>query len=802
MRWRSLVVLLLTLTAFGCKPEPAAPVPPSTAPATQPAETQPTSRPATEPAPATYLDVIRSRYPTLPATQPLTISLTLRESAHVVLPDPVVLDEQGHLWITRSDGIEAATITRRYGPSTDTEHVVRESVLFVWWIPDRTQTFAPHVIARRSDGQAELIVASNRWPIGSRSDYRWDRARSWADGQVHRLIVPTRTGLSVFTFESDREPISEAFQDLGDLRVAAPQTTTPAATVPAMGVSRVASSEGLPLPRYLFDPRGLLAWIPATPAAAGSNGAARYVGGKWTVLTPDAGWTDRMLHLIPLRDGSVTQLLQAPAEQGGGVKIALASVETPAVNRQEIINLVDSLSDADNDIRNAAYTRLTEYGPGIWPILREIPTDDVAPEVRSRLNRLLKSQATPMLGGMGLQGDQLKLVSRLRDGGVVFYTDQGVNVHNPAGDEPIGHAPAWVAARPGRAVEMLTGPLVFHADPKRTRFDVVQGQWIVTNEDTGPQLFLGNGFRTLLRKDSREFSELIGVDRRGRWVFRKPQSEETAERSGETLIIDPTLPDFTPRLPVWLYTDADEVGWDRQGWPAVRLDQLRSRLTADQWVNLTEADEFLVDPPAPETVELQPVPASPGGEKASPASAPTSPIGSTATNPTTTATTSPVTTSPTTRPTTRPTGVSAERLAQLGRVLLTDADGNRYFDGVESLVRVGRDGREDRWPLPTDARGDAVTEPPPTLLLAGDQRLFLFNRTGRVLRLKPTPDGAEPFVLEATFTQNIPEERPVRIWLDPAGRIILAGEKQLAILFPEGFIPTAVRRMMNLDDDE
>src|SRR5947208_1763993 len=66
------------------------------------------------------------------------------------------------------------------------------------------------------------------------------------------------------------------------------------------------------------------------------------------------------------------------------------------------------------------------------------------------------------------------------------------------------------------------------------------------------------------RPGSRQFTRFIGFDRRGRWIF-KPQSTATS-----TLVIDPTLPDVRPRLPVWVYPVKDgKVGWTAQHWPVI-----------------------------------------------------------------------------------------------------------------------------------------------------------------------------------------------------------------------------------------
>jgi hypothetical protein len=128
--------------------------------------------------------------------------------------------------------------------------------------------------------------------------------------------------------------------------------------------------------------------------------------------------------------------------------------------------------------------------------------------------------------------------------------------------------------------------------------------------------------------------------------------------------------------------------------------------------------------------------------------------------------------------------------------LRVTADGTRYFDGRTSLVMIEKSGRETRWPLPPSAIG---IMDPPTLIRTGDGKLFLFNQPGRVLRIAPTPDGPEPFKIEATFTKDIPNsDRPARIWLDPLGRIDIAYNANcLAILFPSGHIPTEISQMMD-----
>ena len=44
--------------------------------------------------------------------------------------------------------------------------------------------------------------------------------------------------------------------------------------------------------------------------------------------------------------------------------------------------------------------------------------DDAVPEAQSRMKQLLRNQAAPLLGGMSLSGDDIRLVSELGDRGV------------------------------------------------------------------------------------------------------------------------------------------------------------------------------------------------------------------------------------------------------------------------------------------------------------------------------------------------------------------------------------------------
>jgi len=276
--------------------------------------------------------------------------------------------------------------------------------------------------------------------------------------------------------------------------------------------------------------------------------------------------------------------------------------------------------------------------------------------------------------------------------------------------------------------------MVVDLTPTSVRLDAVGDYWIIVSDTRGPRLFFGNGFATLLRKDERQFARVIGMDGRGRWLFQKPGaglSPATAPSGTETLVIDPHLPDLIPQFPVWQLAIADTVGWDKDNWPAVKrggafaLQEYDWRsLPADERI-FTKADEI------------------------------------------------PPTTAPATRPSSQPTTDEPEE----SPAILVTADGTRFYGGKTELKVVRPDGKRIDWTLP----GDCVGSGSVTLIQTRGGKLFLFNQAGRVLRIAPTPGGAEPFKREATFTHNIPNtDKPTRIWLDPAGRIDIAWASRLA----------------------
>lgn len=691
-----------------------------------------------------YLDVVRSAYPSLPTTQPLDFPLDLAQAAHLVLHDPIYLSTppRADLWITRADAPPTEQVLKEaIDPHQDAQvHVTREQVVFVHWMPADTGPWKPYLICRAGGGGFDVVSAAGRKRL-PRSDYRWDRAVSWDE----KLVVPCATGVSVLFFQP---ALKEAYHEL------APQAPE-------------AQQKILPEPQALLDWKGLLAWLPWEQGKSGGRGAARFVDGQWTDLGPSNGIPEKVLHLVPLNDGNVLVLARG---DGNGIDLSLAVLDRVQVDEKKVAELVAALADPEEEKRQAAYKQLTTYGSGIWPILEKM-VDDQEPEAKARLQLLLREKTEPTLGGMKLMGEKtLRLAARLEDGGTVFYAEAGVMMPPTVTDaDPSIIAPAWISIRPGQPIELLPPALIGDLSPGRSKIYAVGSDWLVSTDVRGPRRFIGNGLVTMLRKKEQAYSDLIGQDRRGRWLFRAPPDFVTKQPAtapstsapaadpDATLIIDPTLPDPTPRLPVWVFRNAKEVGWDKIGWPVAK-DVSSYALHESGWVLLPQ------DEPVYTRVEQMIA-----------------------------ATTVP-TTGPSTAPATGPTTIaSTEPTTEPAAPLLTDGEGNRYYDGLTELRVVSRSGRETIWPLPAIAVGEG----PAALVRTRDGHLFLFNQRGRVLRIKPTPDEQAPFRLEAVFTKDIPTiDHPTRIWLDPADRIIVAWGSQLAIMFPAGYIPPAIAEKM------
>lgn len=678
----------------------------ATAPSTHPssAPTEP-ERP-----PRTYMELVLKHYPSFPTTQPLKQNLTIKDAGHILIPDPFFLDGRGVIWITRADAEETETLL----PIISREQVVltRERVLFVMWTVNEAGEWSPNLVVKKGDG-FELVDARRRRVIGrgKSAGYDWSRAFRWEEKMI---VVPTDAGAAIFV-------VGKKIIEL--------------VSPPLAGKDARVEIQA--------DVKGLLAWRPG-----GGSGVARFVDNQWQMLTAAQGWPAGIVHLIPLLDGSVIQLVASDEET---MRLNVVSLDAAKIDEKAIALLVIQLGEADPAVREKAYAELTRYGPGVFPVAEKMMVNAL-PEAQDRLKELLRARISPLLGGMRIVDGKLKVVARLPDGGAVFYAERGVAI--PRGDEEaLVIVPAWLSIRPGTAVQRLDAEMMHDLDPAKIKLTAVGAEWVMTNEVSGPQRFIGGAWAPLLRKNERAYSEFAGIDAVGRYIFRK---------SGEAgaLVLDPTLPDPTPRLPVWqIVVNKGTAGWSKDDWPAQKEGEHTWALGVSAWKAM---DEEKKEPffSTPEQV--------PAIEEYKPAAS---------TRATTTATT-----------------------REIEKPLLHDAEGSWYFDGKTKLKVIRRDGSQVVWPLPAVANGEGEVR----LVQAKDGVLYLFNQPGRVLRIKATPGGPEAFKLEATFTRKIPNvSNPTRIWLDPFNRIVIAYEgNRLAILFPEGFIPQGTQGMMLVGEED
>ncbi|HVT90170.1 MAG TPA: hypothetical protein VHD56_15050 [Tepidisphaeraceae bacterium] len=703
MRWPLLAIVGLIVVAGGVflalrspSAQPVVISPPTSAPATAPAT-------APLPRPVEYMDVVRRNYPDFPATQPMIVPVAMNEAARLVIKDPVYLDRMGELWITRGDA-EATSVVFKSVHERST-HVLREQVVFVHRWPDEKGIWQPQLICRKPGGGFQIVTASSEQDIEGNWNYQWNNAFEWNNA----FVVPTDRGISVI--RPDRRPM-ELHYDF-----------VPVDQFDAQKYSPV---------QALLDWRGLIAWMPWDEGKTGSKGAVRLAKDKWAVLDSTTDWPDKLLHLIPLLDGSVLQLI---LNDDKTAEVRLVPQDPNEVDAKAIADLVDQLSDTEALKRDEAFGKLTRYGIGSWPVLEKLLPSQ-PPEARFRIEQLLSAKTQPMLGGMILQRGLVKVIARGEIGAALVYAEAGVVVPRGNDQDPLTIKPAWISLLPGQSITLAPPGFIDGLKEPGRQLSIVGGEWFVEDEKQGPIWWLSNHFTPpLLKPAELNFRKLIGMDGRGRWLFR-----EHVEDSSPTLILDPTLPDQTPKLPIWVYTvDGGEVGWSKDNWPAIKLGGAWALINGD-WQPIDD-DKFITkEPPMP--------------------------------------------------------GMGLGRA--LSPPILVEKNGTRFYDGLQTIEMVAPDGKQLKWKLPDEAVGMGYA----TMVRAGEDRLFLFNASGRIIRLKQTPDKPEPFKLEAIFTRHTPNvPMPQRIWVDPAGRIVVAyGGNSMAICFPNGRIPPDIVNKMTAKD--
>jgi hypothetical protein len=642
---------------FGLQQTPA---PPSVA-VSQPAPaTTTTTAPATVPTLQDYGQLLHADFPNYPETRPWSIPVELNDAAHLIFSEPLYVCSRGDLWITRFDADPLPIVLAR--ASGESEHIVDRPIVYIIWSLNHRGVWESSAVCPNDHG-CEIVSPSGTQPIPWNRSYRWDLAMTWDDAGTTRLIVPTDDGVSIISLgdqlTEDHSPL--VFPD---------STTRPTAA-----------------PAVLFDTRGLLAWIPADEKFADTR-VARYLNGQWTPLDP-LNCPGDIVYLVPLLDGSVLQIRR----ETGANALTFVSLDNPDINEKDIVSLVDQLGDDDPEKRVAAYQKLAQYGPKVNPILQRLAAD-AAPESQSRISQLLQGAT---LGGMAVNGNQLTLKARLRDGGMVFLAPQGVTIPRE-GQEPTVVSPDYLAVRPGRPVQELPSAVVDALGKGNGTVEAVGDEWIVSTPDAGPSRFLPpDQLDPLLRASERNFSRMLAIDSRGRWLFRDDSSHRT-------LALDPTVPDPKPRLAIWSIDTGSSSGWNKSDWPAIARGNSHWIIDDHDWQPMDAGESISNEPP------------------------------------------------PIRYPSTAAT--APDTIAQNGPLLFIDDADNRFYDGQSTLTVVTAAGKRRVWFLPDQCAGSSDR----TAHLVADLEghLLLFNSAGRIARVRPTLLEAQPFTLEAVFRRAHP----------------------------------------------
>lgn len=670
---------------IGCD-DPAPPKPtsqpataPATAPSTAPAATKPV---AVKKPPTDLLSTLLADNPDFPSTQPVAEALSLDAAARLIFKDPVYLCPRGDLWITRADA--PPTQSQLKLAYKQTTHAIPDPVQFVYWRP--LSNAQAEIISKDAGGNDLWITPTVRAPLPAGVKRDWSRAMFWNNQSVRAIVVPTEDGISILTLKDGE--VNEQRVQLAE---------------PGRGV--ICSA--------VFDVRGLLAWSysPTQPTQV-----ARFVDDKWTKLTPAQSWPEKLLYILPFADGSVLAI----GEEAEGLMQRSLLVESTPINEPRVLELVKQLADKLPEVRESAQSELAGIGPAAWPVLERVQATQPA-EARVRIRSILGNQVTPSIFGMKPEPGRGRLVSRLRDGGVVIWFEAGVSSVG-ANNVVVTTAPAWLSIRPGSGAHFVPESVWHEQRPEAAPIQAWGDEWILEHDVDGPMRWMGNHLVPLTKPTEKIFHKFVGIDAEGRWILK------TIDASGPTLVLDPTMLDPKPKLPVWtIDAGRKKVGWDKDGWP------VQDR--GGYWVLKEAGWATLPGPDASKQIFT---------------------------------TIDPATTQ--------------------AAFLLTDSAGTRYTNGLTAIEASLPGGKTLSWPLPPEATGEGVIDGKPVLIEAAN-RLFLFNSPGRIIRLKKQLDEAEPFKIDAVFTRHVPASEIQRIWKDPAGRIVIASHGSvLSVAFPEGVI--------------
>src|SRR4051812_38102011 len=185
--------------AIATQPTTLAATAPLTKPTTVAIKQKPPRGPTTQ-----LLDILHAANAKYPTTQRLHTALDLKYAARIALADPLYLDTQGNLWITRADAPETFNFLKAAASETAT-HVVRDVVVFVLWDSTENGKWLPHLVVKDPDpkGGYQLVDYEGRRALSDWYGFDWARALVLPGrrGDKDRVVCPTTTGVCAFAFD-------------------------------------------------------------------------------------------------------------------------------------------------------------------------------------------------------------------------------------------------------------------------------------------------------------------------------------------------------------------------------------------------------------------------------------------------------------------------------------------------------------------------------------------------------------------------------------------------------------------------
>lgn len=485
---------------------------PTTRPATAPAS-QPTRSPATRPSPMrSYFDLLRDQYPDGEDPRAFIEAGDLADAARLFVTQPAVVCERGDLWLADPRADDWPTVLARCG--VERVHVVRELPALVAWERRGAEWTAIPLLDRGE--QVEAL---------------------FGDGTTGMLGVAARH--------------LQAGVRSGEWRFSVGGTVAAAFTFAPRRLSSIslgsdhADAEG----GLVTEARGVIAWS--------AQRVVRFASGEWKPIL-EGSWDHRVLHVLPFADGTVRVIGNDDADEA---EIRALRLDPPPVDAALVERLVRDLSAADGRRREEAHRQLERLGAAAWEMLERL-LEGQPPEARVRMESLLAERARPTIGGYRPRSGPIRLAQRWRDGSVVLRAPHGWQRTTPEGERPTGST--LLLVRPNEAPAIAPDDIAELIDAGAT-LDGVCGE-IVARTDRGLLRRVGTRFVPVLPARLADYAELRGIDQRGCWLIASRRD------AAPLLLLDPTLPDPTPRLPTWSIPvpPGGEVGKTRDGFAVLR----------------------------------------------------------------------------------------------------------------------------------------------------------------------------------------------------------------------------------------